>query len=332
MEAGQRGDSAMKFSESKPLRIAMLGMIPGNGHPFSWSAIINGFDPKNLDACPYGGIRDYLGKRDPREVRIPYAKVTHLWTDDSTESEAVAKFAGIPNIVQNPCDVAGEVDAIIIATDDGDDHIRRVEPLLSANVPIFVDKPLATNLPDLRRFAAWRNEGHRIVSSSGLRYSPELDLLRETSWQWVTTTTFKTWERYGIHALEPVASLLGPGFESLSATKLGTSTLFTIHHRSGTVVSLAVLPEALASAFVIHAYGREHHASVALRDTYSAFRSQMDHFLGYAAGMRGEHVAFSETVELMAVLIAGRESLRSGGDEVQIAPLLEEASAKEALR
>ena len=30
--------------EPAPLRLAMLGLIPGNGHPYSWSAIINGYD------------------------------------------------------------------------------------------------------------------------------------------------------------------------------------------------------------------------------------------------------------------------------------------------
>ena len=38
---------------ASPLRLAMLGMIPGNGHPYSWSAIVNGFDPAAMAACPY---------------------------------------------------------------------------------------------------------------------------------------------------------------------------------------------------------------------------------------------------------------------------------------
>jgi len=36
--------SVVKNSGS-PLRLAMLGMIPGNGHPFSRSSIISGYDP-----------------------------------------------------------------------------------------------------------------------------------------------------------------------------------------------------------------------------------------------------------------------------------------------
>ncbi|MDD3926903.1 MAG: hypothetical protein PHT33_09620 [bacterium] len=29
---------------NKDIRLAMLGMVDGNGHPYSWSAIFNGYD------------------------------------------------------------------------------------------------------------------------------------------------------------------------------------------------------------------------------------------------------------------------------------------------
>lgn len=52
------------MSEEKELRLAMLGMIEGNGHPYSWSAIVNGYDPAEMEMCPYAGI---LG---PHHVRV----------------------------------------------------------------------------------------------------------------------------------------------------------------------------------------------------------------------------------------------------------------------
>ncbi len=41
----------------------MLGMIDGHGHPWSWSAIVNGFDLQKLAACPYPVIPQYRGAR-----------------------------------------------------------------------------------------------------------------------------------------------------------------------------------------------------------------------------------------------------------------------------
>src|SRR5437762_816425 len=127
------------------LRLAMLGMIPGNGHPYSWSAIINGYDPKTMALCPYPTIPVYLGKQPLASVRIPGARVTHIWTDNAADAPKVAAAAKIEKVVARPEDVIGEVDAVIIATDDGNDHVRRAAPFISAGLLVFIDKPLATN-------------------------------------------------------------------------------------------------------------------------------------------------------------------------------------------
>ncbi len=41
----------------------MLGMVDGNGHPYSWSAIFNGYDKDEMASCPYAGIPKYLNQQ-----------------------------------------------------------------------------------------------------------------------------------------------------------------------------------------------------------------------------------------------------------------------------
>ena len=146
-------------SPAPPLRLAMLGMIEGNGHPYSWSSIINSFDPVELPKCGSPAILGYLGSRDPASVRIENAHVTHVWTDNPAEAPLVAAVARIPHVVARPEDVIGEVDAVVIATDDGLDHTRRARPFVEAGLPVFVDKPLATSVDDLRTFRDWERAG-----------------------------------------------------------------------------------------------------------------------------------------------------------------------------
>ncbi|MEZ0276715.1 MAG: oxidoreductase, partial [Roseimicrobium sp.] len=107
------------IAPGQEIRLAMLGMIEGNGHPYSWSAIINGYDPEAMAACPYAAIPGYLGRQPLDAVRIPGARVTHVWTDNPAEAESVAKASLIDHVVANPKDVIGHVDAVIISTDDG---------------------------------------------------------------------------------------------------------------------------------------------------------------------------------------------------------------------
>ena len=148
------------------IRLAMLGMVDGNGHPYSWSAMFNGYDPVAMASCPYAGIPAYLDKEPKDTLRIPNAQVTHIWTDDPADAERVARASLIPNVVRRAEDVIGQVDAVIVATDKGHEHVARCRPFVEAGLPVFVDKPLVDNEADLQVFCRWVAEGRPIMSSS----------------------------------------------------------------------------------------------------------------------------------------------------------------------
>jgi hypothetical protein len=315
----------------------MLGMIPGNGHPYSWSAIVNGFDPAAMAACPYPVIPRYLSAQPPGTVRIEGARVTHLWTDDPTEAPAVAAAALIPQIVAQPEDVIGQVDAVLVATDDGFDHVRRARPFVEAGLPVFVDKPLALTVADLRTFVAWEKAGARLLSSSGLRYAPELApyLAGTTSsalgdLRWISGVSTKTWERYGIHLLEPIARVLGPGFYSvrLESTAAGNRGVEIAHltHRSGVQVSLPVIADGGATFGTLHLCGTAGQTTIRFADTYTAFRRQLVGFIDFVRTGVAPY-PFAETVEYMAVLIAGIRSRAEGSRHVPVAEILAELSS-----
>src|SRR5690349_17475544 len=100
------------IAPGQEIRLAMLGMIEGNGHPYSWSAIINGYDREKMAACPYPVIAQYLGQQPIESVRIPGARVTHIWTDNPDDAPKVAAASKIENVAANPEDVIGAVDAV----------------------------------------------------------------------------------------------------------------------------------------------------------------------------------------------------------------------------
>jgi predicted dehydrogenase len=321
----------MKSTPVNELRLAMLGMIEGNGHPYSWSGIINGYDPEEMAKCPYPGIPAYMGKQPLETVHIPGAQVTHIWTDDPKDAPKVAAASLIPNIVDHPEDVIGHVDAVIIATDDGDDHVRRVRPFIEAGLPIFIDKPMATNVEDLHQLLQWHREGHVILSTSGMRYAPEMRLSEEQrnhcgDLRWITSFTCKTWERYGIHALEAVSPLLGRGFVSVQAQHQASGDIMQITHQSGIELTIGALHDAYGSFGAVHLYGTRGDLALKLTDTYHAFRGQLVAFIEMlCTGQRP--LPFEETVELMAAIIAGIRSREQGGKRIAIADILNEVSA-----
>lgn len=311
----------------KPLRLAMLGMIEGNGHPYSWSAIFNDFDDEAMARCPYAGIPKYLtASRD--KIGIPGARVTHVWTDRPEEAPLVARASRIDHVLARPEDAIGQVDAVLIATDDGTDHVRRARPFVEAGLSVFIDKPLATTEEELRTFVAWHREGARLLSTSAARYDPGLDALREAlpslgELRWIGAVTIKSWERYGIHRLEPVFAILGPGFESISlGPRTGRTETAHLIHRSGAQVSIVVAEDAASSFRHLRTVGSQAFHDAVLGNTFTAFKRQLEKFVDYVRTDEPS-VPFADTVEMMAVLIAGLESRAAGGARRAVAPVLE---------
>lgn len=297
-------------TSDEEIHLAMIGMVEGNGHPYSWSAIVNGYDPDEMADCPYPVIPEYLGEQD--DVGIPNASVTHIWTDNPEDAEDVARAAFIDNIVDDPTEVIGEVDGVIIPTDDGDNHAARVGPFIDAELPIFVDKPLATNIDDLKTFVEWYNNGYQITSSSALRYAPEITSLVKNihslgQIRWITNATHKTWKRYGIHRLEPVVRFLGPGFETVECTSNGDTEIYSLTHQSGPTITVGVRNDLRGGSGRLTVYGTDDGYTIESTDTYTSFRQQLLSILDFIRTGK-QDVPFEETVDLMAGIIAGIRS------------------------
>lgn len=308
------------------IRLAMLGMVEGNGHPYSWSIIFNGgYDLDALNACPYPGIRDYILKQPPGTLGIAGAKVTHVWTDNPADAVDVAKVALIPNIVERPEDVIGKVDAVLVATDKGFEHVERARPFIEAGIPVFVDKPLCDNRADLAQFSKWVAEGKPLISSSCMRFAKEfvpyhrathaLGKLRH-----VSATMAKSWEAYGIHALESVYPITGPGYVSVQNIGDATSNIVHLRHRDGIDVVLQVTKDMSGGFGMLTLAGTSAGLQLKFSDTYRAFRTQLVGFVNYLR--TGEPpVPWAETQELMRLVIAGIESREQGGRKVFLSEL-----------
>ena len=304
----------------KEFKIAMLGMVDGNGHPYSWSAMFNGYNKEEMEKCPFPVIPRYLEKEPAESFGVRGAKITHIWCDDPEDAKKVAAASLIPNIVEKPEDVIGEVDAVIVATDKGWEHVWRCKPFIDAGLPIFIDKPLADNVDDLNQFIKWYKAGHRIMSSSSLRYTKEyIPYMISThelgELRYINMTMPKSWERYGIHALEPVFCITGPGYVSVRNTGSENNNILHLKHKDGIDVNLAVIYDCAGSPLKI--MGTKGSVSVPSADSYYSFHKQLDVFVEYLETDVRPY-PFEETIELMMIIIAGIRSREEGGREVTL--------------
>ncbi len=308
---------AFPFSNDHEIRLAMLGMVEGNGHPYSWSAMFNGYDRKQMASCPYAGIPGYLNRQPESTIRIGGARVTHIWADNRNEASHVAACSLIPHVVERPEEVIGKVDAVIVATDIGHEHVERCRPFVEAGLPVFVDKPLTDNEGDLEIFRGWIAAGKPILSSSCMRYAKEFAPYRASTCElgelrFVSITTPKSWEKYGIHALEAIYPILGPGFETVRNTGSIDRNVVHLTHRRG-IDAIVIANRDMYGAFgLLTLCGTQGNVSVSFRDTFHAFQTQLRAFVDFLrSGVRP--FPFSETDELMQLVIAGICSREGGG-------------------
>jgi hypothetical protein len=299
----------------------MVGMVDGNGHPYSWSAIFNGFCAQGMSRCPYPAIPEYLGKQPAEAFGIHGARVTHIWCEDASEAQRVSQASLIPQVVTCPTDVIGQVDAVIIPTDKGEEHLERARPFVEAGLPVFIDKPLTDNEADLREFVRWQRQGKALFSTSCMRYSPEYIACRSRSdmigqLRLITMTISKSWERYGIHAIEGVYPFLKPGgWREVTNTGTETANVVHAHHESGVEIVLAAVSDMHGAFGCLNLYGTLGVQSAKFGETFLAFKTQLEQFIQYLRS--GElPFPFSETVELIKILIAGTRSRNESGRKV----------------
>src|SRR5256886_15161699 len=78
-------------------------------------------------------------------------------------------------LVDNPKDMIGKVDGMLIESQEGGPHWERARPFLEAGLPCFIDKPFTCSVADARKIIELADKKKApVFSSSALRYAPEL--------------------------------------------------------------------------------------------------------------------------------------------------------------
>lgn len=320
------GDAAPLVKNVHEIRLALAGKVEENDHPYSWSAILNGYDAAALEDCPNPIIRKYLAAQAKEDFGIPGVRVTHIWCENTGDAERIAKLSLIPHIVSRPEDLIGQVDAVMIPTDKGHEHLDRALPFVDAGVPLFIDKPLTDCEDHLRQFVEWHRRGVPLMSSSAMRYAREFLDLRGRAGEagalrLLTFTTCMSWERYGIHAMEAAYLFASPGgWTSVTNTGQEGRDVVHVRHASGLDVVIAAISDLYGAFGQLTIYGTSGILAARFQDSFQAFKAQLSAFVTWLRTGRTPY-PFDETVELMKIIIAGICSRRDGGRTVPLSEI-----------
>ncbi len=290
------------------LKLGVIGLSEGNGHPYSWSAIFNGFD--NSIPCPYSVIPTYLNaEKYPNNFLGELAEVTHIWTQDAEISKQVAKFANIKHIVTNADEMIGKVDAILLARDDADNHLEMAKPFIEKGIPIFIDKPLSFTLSNANAIYNLKKDKNQLIyTCSSIRFAKEFDYtFNKDDYNFVEATIMKDWNKYAVHIIEPVVRMF-PKRGSLKNVKTlykDTNIKIVFVEWQNLTATFKVLGDNSAP-LKIKLFGKKGIKELVFKDTFFAFKSSLKNFVDLVNG-HTENIPKSETLEIIEIIEKGNQ-------------------------
>jgi hypothetical protein len=298
---------------SSIVKVGMIGVSEGNGHPYSFSSIINGYSDEGLAKSGWDGIYNYVRIRDRSEFGIQNLRITHVWTQDKEQTKKLCDSAFIEKTPDHYEEMIGEIDAVIIARDDFENHKKMAQPFLDAGLPVFLDKPLALDPEELAYFKPFLEKG-KLMSCSGLRYAKELDEVRGNLKSYghlklIRGTVLFSWEKYGLHMVEAVMSLL----DSVPVKVFTLDADFRsviITMSDGVKVEINAMGN-VPKIFRVDVMGEKLISTHEVSDNFSMFRRTLWHFAEMINTKRAV-IPWQNTLNMMKILIAGNISAQSG--------------------
>jgi len=232
-----------------------------------------------------------------------------------------------------------KVDVILLESNDGRPHLEQALPCLKAGKPVFIDKPIAGSLTDaVAIFEAARHYKVPVFSSSSLRFSSGAQALRrgETVGEIKGCDAYSPcsleathpdlfW--YGIHGVETLFTVMGPGCESV--TRLSTPAVDLAAgvwkgNRIGTFRGIRSEAGGGSSGYGGQAFGTKGIAPVG---SYEGYRPLLVSIVQFFRDGKPP-VTEEETLEIYAFMEAADESKRTGGAPVKISTVLEKAKSQ----
>ena len=236
-------------------------------------------------------------------------------------------------IVDSIDDLLKKVDVVFLETNDGRPHLEQAIPVFQAGKPVFIDKPIAGSLTDaVALFELSRKYNTPMFSSSSLRFSKGAQRLRNGEEGKITKCsthspcslekTHPSLFWYGIHGVETLFTVMGPGCQSVKRTVSNADRDEVVGRwAGGRVGQFSGVRKGTPKGYGGTAVGENGEVAVGGYDGYKPLLVEIVKF--FRSGK--PPVSEEETLEIYSFMEAADESKRQGGAEVTLASVLEKA-------
>lgn len=316
--------SSSAFAQDKPpLRLGIIGT--DTSHVPAFTQMLN--DPSRPDHVPGARVVAAFKGGSP-DVESSRTRV------DRFAAEIKDKWnVELVNSIEELCQ---KVDAVLIESVDGRPHLEQIKPVLKAKKPVFIDKPFAGSLRDAKEIVRLAKEaGVPFFSSSSLRFVPDIQELKKSPQlgDLIGAVTYGPsptephhpdlfW--YGIHGVETLYTLMGPGCESVTRTHTNGAEVVTGRWKDGRIGTFRGIRDGKQKYGAV-AFGSK---DVIAKEPKTGYRELVVEIVKFFQ-TGTPPIAPEETLEIMAFMEAADLSKQRNGAPVMLKELLGETSTKQ---
>lgn len=217
-----------------PIKVGIIGL--DTSHVVAFTRALN--DPSDKNYIPgFRVVAAYKGgSPDVESSRTRVDKFT-----------AEVRDKWHVKIVKDIPTLCSMVDVVLLESVDGRRHLEQVKPVFAAHRPVFIDKPLAGSYQDAKEIYELGKAAHDPwFTASSLRFWSETERLEhpEGIGQVLTYDVLGPTIRephvpslfnYGVHAVEMLYQLMGPGCETVSMQTSGNEDVVVGKWKDGRV-------------------------------------------------------------------------------------------------
>ncbi|MEN6406455.1 MAG: Gfo/Idh/MocA family oxidoreductase [Thermoguttaceae bacterium] len=304
---------AQAAEPAKPIRAGIIGL--DTSHVVAFAKLLR--DPKKSDQMAGLTIVAAYPGGNPK-LPISWNRVEKF--------TKTLRDMGV-EIVDSIDELLKRVDVVLLESVDGGQHLEQARQVIAAGKPLFIDKPLADSTVNAMRILRLA-EAKKVpcFSASSLRFTPMNQAIRNHTSDFGDVVRCTAWSSaglnpkkpepfwfHGIHGVEILFTIMGPGCDTVSRPSLDRATAVWKDGRHGEFVAKEGYGGTVQGAKKTGDLEPFHDYGVLMADIIKFFKTGKP------------PVTANETLEIMAFMEAADESQRQGGAPVRIADVLKKA-------
>ncbi len=283
----------------------------------------------NIDTSHAPSFAEILEKGDEGRYTAIYNDAFR--TDDEVNS-FIERFK-LDKRYYDLSEMAKNIDIAFIQSCNWDNHLKQALPFIEANIPVFIDKPIAGNLKDIREFERLDAEGKVILGTSAMRYTYEHEsffaIPEEERGEIIHISVMVGVDEfnYAIHAVESIMGFVGD-VSPISTRYLGTNTVngadcdsYYILFENGISACYHICKKCWQPSTALVMTSK---TSFAYKiDSSKVYEAMLKQVCAYMAGKENKLASVKQMTDSIKIMLAGKKSAANGGNTALISELCE---------